>query len=418
MRSPLPSKSQSRIIWFAITALAVAAIIAVSAGLFWSIGKFLDLFSPVLWPLAIAAVLAYLLDPAVIWLERKISRTWAIVVVFIAAILIFGGILGCVIPRVLSETNRLVLNIPHYKQKVSQQLDKWAGMAAGDSQGQDDTNAPTATNAAPTNVPDNTNFPSDTNSLVASASTNSPAISPTNSAAAGNLHQQILTSTKSWLGQIAPKAVNWLLNLLSKVTVLMDVAVALVLIPIYTFYFLRDKDGIQSHWTNYLPVRDSRLKDELVFILTAVNQYMIAFFRGQVIVALISGVLYTVGFLIIGLDYAFLLGLIAVFLVIVPFIGAIVLLLLGILFTGLQFHDLYHPLMVVGLFTVVQSLESFFYSPRIMGDRVNLHPVVVIIALMAGVTLLGGLLGGILAIPLAAALRVLLFRYVWKKSEP
>jgi predicted PurR-regulated permease PerM len=70
------------------------------------------------------------------------------------------------------------------------------------------------------------------------------------------------------------------------------------------------------------------------------------------------------------------------------------------------------------LFTVVQSLESFFYSPRIMGDRVNLHPVVVIIALMAGVTLLGGLLGGILAIPLAAALRVLLFRYVWKKSEP
>jgi len=191
-----------------------------------------------------------------------------------------------------------------------------------------------------------------------------------------------------------------------------------VLVPIYTFYFLRDKDGIESHWTNYLPVRDSRLKDELVFILTAVNQYMIAFFRGQVIVALISGVLYTVGFLIIGLDYAFLLGLIAVFLVIVPFIGAIVLLLLGILFTGLQFHDLYHPLMVVALFVVVQSLESFFYAPRIMGNRVNLHPVVVIIALMVGVTLLGGLLGGILAIPLAAALRVLLFRYVWKKSEP
>ncbi|MBU6409575.1 MAG: AI-2E family transporter, partial [Verrucomicrobia bacterium] len=62
-------------------------------------------------------------------------------------------------------------------------------------------------------------------------------------------------------------------------------------------------------------------------------------------------------------------------------------------------------------------LESFFYSPRIMGHRVGMHPVVVIIALMVGITMLGGFLGGILAIPLAAALRVLLFRYVWKKSR-
>ena len=82
----------------------------------------------------------------------------------------------------------------------------------------------------------------------------------------------------------------------------------------------------------------------------------------------------------------------------------------------MQFGDWLHPVEVLCLFVLVQSLESFLYSPRIMGNRVGLHPLMVIVALMVGMTLLGGILGGILAIPLAAALRVLLFRYVWKKN--
>jgi predicted PurR-regulated permease PerM len=67
------------------------------------------------------------------------------------------------------------------------------------------------------------------------------------------------------------------------------------------------------------------------------------------------------------------------------------------------------------LFSIVQFLEGFFISPKIMGDRVGLHPLTIIIAVMVGTTLLGGITGGILAIPLTAALRVLMFRYVWKK---
>jgi predicted PurR-regulated permease PerM len=66
---------------------------------------------------------------------------------------------------------------------------------------------------------------------------------------------------------------------------------------------------------------------------------------------------------------------------------------------------------------VVQALEGLVIQPKIMGDRVGLHPVTIIIALMVGTTLLGGILGGILAIPLTAALRVIMFRYVWKKRE-
>ena len=67
------------------------------------------------------------------------------------------------------------------------------------------------------------------------------------------------------------------------------------------------------------------------------------------------------------------------------------------------------------MFAVVQTLEGFVIQPKIIGDRIGLHPLTIIVALMVGTTLLGGVLGGILAIPLTAALRVLMFRYVWKK---
>jgi predicted PurR-regulated permease PerM len=83
-----------------------------------------------------------------------------------------------------------------------------------------------------------------------------------------------------------------------------------------------------------------------------------------------------------------------------------------------QFGDWLHPLLVLAVFAVVQTLEGLVISPKIMGDRVGLHPLTIIIAVMVGTTLLGGLLGGILAIPLTAALRVVMFRYVWKKREP
>jgi predicted PurR-regulated permease PerM len=72
------------------------------------------------------------------------------------------------------------------------------------------------------------------------------------------------------------------------------------------------------------------------------------------------------------------------------------------------------PAEVIAVFAVVQTLEGLVISPKIMGDRVGLHPLTIIIAVMVGTTLLGGLLGGVLAIPLTAALRVLMFRYVWK----
>jgi predicted PurR-regulated permease PerM len=103
-------------------------------------------------------------------------------------------------------------------------------------------------------------------------------------------------------------------------------------------------------------------------------------------------------------------------LTIIPFLGAITTCVSALVIALVAFGDWQHPALVLGVFVVVQTLEGMVIQPRIMGDRVGLHPVTIIIALMAGTTLLGGILGGILAIPLAAVLRVALARYVWRKK--
>jgi len=111
-----------------------------------------------------------------------------------------------------------------------------------------------------------------------------------------------------------------------------------------------------------------------------------------------------------------LLGVMATFLTLIPYLGAIITCLAALVLALVQYGDWLHPLLVLAVFAVVQTLEGFVISPKIMGDRVGLHPLTIIIAVIAGTTLLGGILGGILAIPLTAVLRVVLARYIWKRA--
>jgi predicted PurR-regulated permease PerM len=191
--------------------------------------------------------------------------------------------------------------------------------------------------------------------------------------------------------------------------------IGLAMVPVFIFYFLDEKSGIQKGWTNYLPIQESKFKYELVFCLNAIKDYLIVFFRGQILVAMCLGVLYSIGFSVVNLNYALLLGTLAGMLSIVPYLGAILTIVPAVILAAVQHNDWKHPILVVIVFAVVQSLEGLLISPKIMGDRVGLHPFTIIVAVLVGTTLLGGILGGLLAIPLTAALRVLMFRYVWRK---
>ena len=128
------------------------------------------------------------------------------------------------------------------------------------------------------------------------------------------------------------------------------------------------------------------------------------------------GTLLTVGFLALGLDYAILLGVMAGLLGIIPYLGVALSIIPAFILSMVQFvpdGDWLKPILILVWFASVQAMEGFFISPKIIGDRVGLHPLTIIIAIMIGTTLLGGIVGGVLAIPLTAVLRTLMFRYVW-----
>jgi predicted PurR-regulated permease PerM len=221
-----------------------------------------------------------------------------------------------------------------------------------------------------------------------------------------------------WAAKLVPMVWNWIVEQLSRAASLVGLVLGLLLVPVFLFYFLLDKKGIQNNWQKYLPVRDSKFKEELIFVLTSINDCLIVFFRGQVLVALCTGSLLTTGFLLMGLNYALLLGVVAGLLGIIPYLGVMISLVPAVALAAIQFGTWYHPLIIVGIFAVVNMLEGLVISPKIIGDRVGLHPLTVIIAVMVGTTLMGGILGGVLAIPLTAALRALMFRYVWINRTP
>ena len=408
-----PSPKQSKIIWFSITALAIAVMAGLVASGVWALGRVLQLLAPVLWPLALGGVLAYLLDPLVdVLVARRIPRARAISLVFVTACALVVGIFLSFVPQVVGEARLFAERVPAYSSKLRQRLDSWATnppvvvrrvLAARDLFVQQSNTVPEST------IPVDPLPEATTNALAAaplSTKARMPGISP-----------ETLRSFTAWVGNLLPGFGSWAADQLGRVSGWFGVLVGLCLVPIYAFYFLLEKQGIERQWTEYLPVRASWFKEEIVFCLRAVNDYLVVFFRSQVLVALCDGFLYTVGFLMIGLPYAFLLGLMGTLLTMIPFIGAIVTCTTALVVAFAGSGSWESPALVLVVFGVVQTLEGLVISPKIMGDRVGLHPLTIIVAVMVGTQLLGGILGGILAIPLTAALRVIMFRYVWRARQ-
>jgi predicted PurR-regulated permease PerM len=409
-----PTEKQARLLWLALTGLAITTLVALVVGFVWALGRVLGILSPVLLPLAIAGVIAYLLDPVVDFLERKgLRRSRAIICVFGIALILVGAVFTSVVPQIVRETRQFVARVPAYTTHLEQRIEFWVNNPPPLLQKllKRDRIEPAETPAAV--VPDNpAEAPAVTGgTIVAETTTNSPALF------GGALNGKTLDSATAWLTRSLPLAGKWLFGQVGRVAGWFGFLAGLTLVPVYAFYLLLEKRGIRSRWHDYLPMADSAFKDELVFVLRSINDCMIAFFRGQVLVAISDGVLYTIGFLVIGIPYAILLGAAAVVLTMIPFLGAIIVCLAALTLAFVQFGDWLHPILVLGVFSVVQALEGLVISPGIMRGRVGLHPLAILIAVMVGTTLLGGILGGILAIPLTAVLRAVLARYVWERRE-
>jgi predicted PurR-regulated permease PerM len=184
----------------------------------------------------------------------------------------------------------------------------------------------------------------------------------------------------------------------------------IVLLPVLTFFFLRDWDLFVGRVAALVP-RDhadtvSRLAQESSAVLGA-------FLRGQLLVMLVLGVLYGFGLSLVGLNLGILIGIVAGVLTFVPYLGPATVILLGGIAALVQYGDWQHLLGVLAVFSVGQVIESYWLTPKLVGDRIGLHPVAVIFAVLAGGQLFG-FLGMLLALPVAAIANVLL-RYAHER---
>ncbi|RZO59285.1 MAG: AI-2E family transporter [Limisphaerales bacterium] len=393
MAFPSPSEKQAKVLWFSLTALAIAVFLALLATMFYGVAWVLDRLSPVLLPLAVAGILAFLLNPLVDFFEHKMSakvsrlfynirnpkRVKAIILVFIIAVGIVSTVTLVVLRTVVPDVIQLGKDVQI--EQLEEGSRKWVIKHRESSWGK-------FMQLNKVDV-DRIDFQN---------------IIQANSTRLEKLTSNGLADAISLIGMIAGMA----------------------LVPVYVFYFLLEAQTIQRKWSDYLPLKESKFKEEAVFVLESFNDCLVVFFRGQVLVAICVGLCLAIGFSIIGLPYGILLGLLAGIIGIIPYFGVIVstvpVLLLSLTHgdqMGLFGNELgaYAPVAALGVCVLVLFLEKTVIQPKIIGDRVGMHPVAVIISVLMGTTLVGGVIGGLLAIPVAMALRAVLFRYVWVKRE-
>jgi len=393
--SDLPTPFQKKICWAALTAVAALAIVSVILLAGWSVVSACSYLKPVLTPIAIAAVLAYLLTPVVALLCKwRLPRTWAVIVVFVLFSAGLGLIGVTVLPAIAHQGSIFASKIPAYSQKITEM----ARGSAGEIQR-------LSTLKANTTI---------TRSLLED-------LSPENlKLHAFGLANDGLEWVQRELPDIAKATGSFLQKSIGGVFGVLGFLLSLVLVPVFLFFFLLESPAIAANWSRYLPLRASPLKEEIVSLLDEINTYLIHFFRGQLLVSLIDGAIVGVSlFLFLRLDFSFLIGLMVGILCLIPYLGMALCLIPAMLIALAQYGDLMHPVWVLVIFTVAHNLDGIFISPKVIGESVGLHPMTVIISVFAWTLVLGGLLGALLAVPLTATLKVLLRRYFWDKTpEP
>jgi len=321
------------------------------------LGLFLYLLRDVLAPVFLALVLAYLIDPVIDRFEkRRIPRTPAIFLFLLAVLVAIVLIVLILIPMVQKEVGAVVDSMPAY----SQRLREWAVPRLQKVAGQ--------------------KLPTTLDEAVNEISANIQNISP-----------DILKPFASILKKIFSNTLYIILGLLN-----------LVVVPVFTFYFLRDFDRMKSHAADMIPLA---YRDWTVGKFKQVDETLGAFFRGQLTVCTLLAAGYSVGLLITGIDMAVVIGVTSGYLFIVPYLGTIFGIVAASLMALLKFHDFWHVFEVWCVFGVVQLCEAYLLTPRIVGNKVGLNPVMVVLALLIGGSLFG-FLGILLAVPVAAVLKI------------
>ena len=323
-------------------------IVLVFAGLLYSL-------SAILMPFLMALLLAYIGDPLVDRLERyKCSRTVAVSVVFVVIFSLLGGAVVILLPLLEQQISVLLGKVPAVIGWLKQTALPWL---------------------------------------------------QTRSVGLATLDVETLSQTlQDNVGGASSIAASLLRSMSASSMAFIAVLANVLLVPVVTFYLLRDWDLMTAKIHDAIP---RRMEQKASQIVKDVDVVLGAFFKGQILVMLCLASLYFIGLSLLGLEFALLIALIAGVVSFVPYLGLIIGVLLACLASLLQLHDVSGILSVLLVFGTVQVLESVLLTPVLVGDKIGLHPVAVIFAVMAGGQLFG-FSGVLLALPIAAVLLVLL----------
>lgn len=324
------------------------------------LGYLVWLLGPVLTPFVVAALLAWLGEPLVVRIERGgRSRTTGVLLVFtlMSAVLLLALVL--LVPLIERQVAQLVNWLPQLGQWVVGTVVPWLEQRFKlDLEGYFDPS-------------------------------------------------QLITLVKGHWQQAGGIAASVFGSVSKSGLAVLGWAANLALIPVVTFYFMRDGSDMLERLRMLLP---RPIEPVVVALARESDQVLGGFVRGQLSVMISLGMIYGFGLTLVGVDLGILIGLVAGLVSFVPYLGAIVGVGAAVIATLVQHGDWMHLLLVLAVFGVGQTLESFLLTPWLVGDKIGLHPVAVIFAIMAGGKLFG-FLGVLLALPVAAVSMVLL-RYV------
>jgi predicted PurR-regulated permease PerM len=326
-----------------------------------TVGGVVYLLAPVLMPFVAAALFAYLADPVVDRLERWMGRGLAVCLVFLVVTLVVIAILLLLVPFIERQIGAFLSQLPIWIDWLQARARPWLESQFGIS-------------------PDVLDMQKIFDALQA------------NWKEAGGFAANVLARvSKSGMA-----VVGWVLNL--------------VMVPVVAFYLLRDWDVLVARIHAMIP----RSIEPVVSRLARESDDVLgAFLRGQLSVMLVLGAFYGFGLWLVGVSVGPLIGMIAGLISFVPYLGAITGVVMGVIAALVQYQDWTHVLLVLGVFAIGQTLEGYVLVPKLVGDKIGLHPVAVIFAVLAGGELFG-FLGVLLALPVASVVMVVL-RYLYER---
>jgi predicted PurR-regulated permease PerM len=315
-------------------------------------GWLLYLLAPVLTPFVASALLAYIGDPLADRLQKyKLPRTLAVVAVFLLTFLVLALLVLLIGPLIRTQVSALMSALPDIVLRVEQDwlpnIMSLIGVEPGDDVG-------------------------------------IGAFLARYSDMAGSWGSKVLVSVSRSGGALAAAVLS------------------LFLVPIITFYLLRDWDKIMVHIGALIPTQQ---RATVLKLARDTDEVLGAFLRGQLLVMLALAVIYSLGLSIVGLKFAIAIGVVAGLVSFVPYLGFVFGIVLAGLTVALEPNPFWLMIGVVATFAIGQLLEGSLLTPKLVGDRIGLHPVIVIFAVAAGGQLFG-FFGILLALPAAAVLSV------------